>query len=123
MDLEEQFFVLLGRDAFHKHSYHRGAAFVKFVVDGDKHLGTSGDPSCLHPVSWEDLVQEVGQMGRPPVSGVDCHCADRGSRSLHCEAAGAPGPSVGGRLVRKHQAGAPKHWVGWLLRWVWLDVD
>jgi hypothetical protein len=60
MDLQKEFLTLLGEDAFHEHSYPRRAAFVKFVIDGDKHLGASSIPSHLGSVSWEDLVQVVG---------------------------------------------------------------
>jgi hypothetical protein len=91
MDLHEEFLALLGRDTFYEHSYPRWAAFVKFAIEGSKSLGTSSNPSCLGSVSWEDLIEEVGQKRRPLV-GVDYRCVGRGSRNLHREAVG-----VGGR--------------------------
>jgi hypothetical protein len=67
MDLQEEFLTLLGRDAFHEHFYPRWAAFVKVTVNGNKHLGASSNPLCLGSVSWEDLIEEIGQKRRPPV--------------------------------------------------------
>jgi hypothetical protein len=94
IDLEKEFLALLGEDAFHEHSYPRRAAFVKFTIDGEKRLGVSIHPLCLGSISWEDLVEEVGQKGHPPVR-VDYRCVSRGSCNLHHEV-------VGGRLVGRH---------------------
>ena len=45
VDLEEELFPLVGRDTLHE--YSRWTSFVKFVTDGEEHLGASSDPSCF----------------------------------------------------------------------------
>ena len=47
VDLEEELFPLVGRDALHE--YSRRTSFVKFVTDGDERLGALSDPSSLSP--------------------------------------------------------------------------
>ena len=59
MDLEEELFPLIGRDALHE--YPRWTSFVKFVTEHDEHLGTSSDPSCFSPFGQENLLEEVGE--------------------------------------------------------------
>jgi hypothetical protein len=115
VDLQEEFLSLLGRDAFHEHSYLQRAVFVKFPVDGNKHLGASSNPLCLGSISWEDRVEEVRQERRPPV-GVVYRCVSCWSRNLHRNAVRAPEPFVGGRLAGRHWTGALGHRVGRPLR-------
>ena len=43
MDLKEELFPLVGRDALHE--YSRWTSLVKFVTDGDERLDTSSDSS------------------------------------------------------------------------------
>ena len=59
MDLEEELFPLVGRDALHE--YPRWTSLIEFTTDGDKHLGASSDPSSFNPFGWEDLLEEVGE--------------------------------------------------------------
>ena len=59
MDIEEELFPLVGRDALHE--YSRRTSLVKFVTECDKHLGMSSDPSCFSPFWWENLLEEVGE--------------------------------------------------------------
>ena len=59
VDLEEELFALVGRDALHE--YSRWTSFVEFVSDLDKGLGASGDSSCFGPFRWENLLEEVGE--------------------------------------------------------------
>ena len=47
MDLEEELFPLVGRDALHEHS--RRTSLVKFVTNGDERLSTSSDSSRFSP--------------------------------------------------------------------------
>ena len=48
MDLEEELFPLVGRDALHE--YPRWTSFVEFVIDCDECLSTLSDSSCLGPL-------------------------------------------------------------------------
>jgi len=59
MDFEEKLFPLVGWDALHEHS--RWTSLVKFVTNGDEHLGASSDSSCFSPFWWENLLEEVGK--------------------------------------------------------------
>ena len=59
MDLEEELFSLVGRDALHE--YSQWTSFVKFIAGHDKHLGSSGDSSCFSPFEWKNLLKEVGE--------------------------------------------------------------
>ena len=45
MDLEEELLPLVCQDALHE--YSRRTSLVKFITDGDEHLGTSSDLSCF----------------------------------------------------------------------------
>jgi hypothetical protein len=76
MDLQEEFLAQMGRDAFHQHSHRRWAALVKLANNGDICPSASGNPSVLDLVSWEDLVEKIGQERCPQVGvvyrGVDC---------------------------------------------------
>ena len=47
MDLKEELFPLVDRDALHE--YSRLTSFVKFVTVCDEHLGASSDPSHFSP--------------------------------------------------------------------------
>ena len=59
MDLEEELFPLVGRDALHEHP--RWTSLVKFVTNGDERLGESSDSSHFSPFWWENLLEEVGK--------------------------------------------------------------
>ena len=59
MDLEEELLPLVGRDALHEHP--RWTPFVEFIIERDKGLGASSDPSGLSPFGWENLLEEVGE--------------------------------------------------------------
>ena len=59
MDFKEKLFPLVGRDALHEHS--RRTSLVKFVTNGDEHLGALSDSSRIHPFRWENLLKEVGE--------------------------------------------------------------
>ena len=59
MDLEEELFPLVGRDALHE--YSRWTSFVEFVTDCDKCLGMSSNSSCFSLLWWENLLEEVGE--------------------------------------------------------------
>ena len=59
MDLEEELFPLVSRDALHE--YSRWTSLVKFVIECNEHLGASSDPSCFSPFRWENLIEEVGE--------------------------------------------------------------
>jgi hypothetical protein len=117
VDLQEEFLALLGRDAFHEHSYRQRAPLVLLAIDGDECLGAAGDPSCLDSVGREDLVEEVGQKRHPPVR------VGRGSRDLHRKAVGAPERLVGGSLFGGDLAGAHEYRVGRPWRWIRLNTD
>ena len=59
MDLEEELFPLVGRDALHE--YSRRTSLIKFVTECDEHLGASSDSSCFSPFGWKNLLEEVGE--------------------------------------------------------------
>ena len=59
MDLMEELFSLVGRDALHE--YPRWTSFVELIVERDEGLGTSSDPSCFSPLRWKNLLEEVGE--------------------------------------------------------------
>ena len=59
MDLEEELFPLVDRDALHE--YSRRTLLVKFITECDEGLGTLSDPSCFSPFGWENLLEEVGE--------------------------------------------------------------
>ena len=82
MDLEEELFPLVGRDALHE--YSRWTLLVKFITDGDERLCTSSDLSCFSLFWWEDFFEDVGEQQRSPVGRVERHhggvayrCCDR----------------------------------------------
>ena len=82
MDLEEELFPLVGRDALHE--YSRRTSFVKFITDGNEHLSASSDLSCFSLFWWEDFFEDVGEQQRSPVGrverlhgGVAYRCCDR----------------------------------------------
>ena len=58
VDLEEELFPLVGRDALHE--YSRWTSLEKFVTECDECLGASSDPSCFGPFSWENLLECLG---------------------------------------------------------------
>ena len=76
MDFEEKLFPLVGRDALHE--YSRRALLVKFVTNGDEHLGASSDSSRFSPFWWENLLEEVGEQWCSPVDRIKCHHGDVG---------------------------------------------
>ena len=59
MDLEEELFPLVGRDALHE--YSRWTSLVELVAERDECFGASSDPSCFSPFGWENLLEEVGE--------------------------------------------------------------
>ena len=59
MDLEEELFPLVGRDALHEYSSR--TSLVKFVTECDERLGASSDSSRFSPFRWENLIEEVGE--------------------------------------------------------------
>ena len=59
MDLKEELFPLVGRDALHE--YSQRTSFVKFITDGDERLGMSSDQSSFSPFGWENLLEEVDE--------------------------------------------------------------
>ena len=59
MDLEEELFPLVGRDALHE--YSRWTSLVKFITECDECLGASSNQSCFSPFGWENLLEEVGE--------------------------------------------------------------
>ena len=59
MDLVEELFPLVGRDALHE--YPRWTLFVEFVTKRDEGLGTLSDPLGFSPFGWENLLEEVGE--------------------------------------------------------------
>ena len=76
MDLEEELLPLVDRDALHE--YSRWTSFVKFVTDGDEHLGASSDLSCFSPFRWENLLQEIGKQWCSSVNRIERHYGDVG---------------------------------------------
>ena len=81
MDLEEELFPLVGRDALHE--YSRRASFVEFVSNHDEGLGMSSDPSCFSPFGWENFLEEVGEQRCSPVDQTESHHGDIGGRRCH----------------------------------------
>ena len=86
VDLEEELFPLVSRDALHE--YSRRTSFVKFITDGDEQLGTSSNSLCFSLFWWEDFFEDVGEQWRSPVGrvehhhgGVACRCCDRNVRA------------------------------------------
>ena len=59
MDLEEELFPLVDRDALYE--YSRWTSLVKFITEDDKHLDALSDSSCFSPFRWENLLEEVGK--------------------------------------------------------------
>ena len=59
MDLEEELFPLVGRDALHE--YPQWTSFVEFITERDEGLGALSDPSSFSPFEWENLLEEVGE--------------------------------------------------------------
>ena len=59
MDLEEELFPLVGRDALHE--YSRRTSLVKFITDGDERLEVLSDSSRFSPFWWENLLEDVGE--------------------------------------------------------------
>ena len=57
MDLEEELFPLVDRDALHE--YSQWTSFVQFITEYDEHLGVSSDPLRFSPFGWENLLEEV----------------------------------------------------------------
>ena len=65
VDLEEELFSLVGRDALHE--YSRWTPFLKFITDGDERLGASSDSSCFSFFWWEGFFEDLGEQRRSPV--------------------------------------------------------
>ena len=59
MDLKEELFPLVGRNALHE--YSRWTSFVKLVTEHDDCLGASSDLMCFSPFEWENLLEEVSE--------------------------------------------------------------
>ena len=59
MDLEEELFPLVSRDALHE--YSRRTSLVEFITECDERLGTSSDLLGLHPFRQENLFEDVGE--------------------------------------------------------------
>ena len=59
MDLEEELFPLVGRDALHE--YSQRTSFVEFATECDEGLGASSDSSGFSSFRWENLLEEVGE--------------------------------------------------------------
>ena len=59
MDLVEELFPLVGRDALHE--YPRWTSFVEFVTERDEGLGVSSDPSCFSSFGWKNHFEEIGE--------------------------------------------------------------
>ena len=76
VDLEEELFPLVGRDALHE--YSRRTSFVKFITECDKGLVTSSDLSCFSPFRWENLLEEVGEQRCSLVGMIECYHGDVG---------------------------------------------
>ena len=76
MDLEEELFPLVGRDALHEHP--KWTPFVEFITEHDEGLGASSDPLGLSPFGWENLLEEVGEQRRSLVGLIECQYGDVG---------------------------------------------
>ena len=59
IDLEEELFPLVGRDALHE--YSRRTLLVKFVTECNERLGASSDSLRFSSFRWENLLEEVGE--------------------------------------------------------------
>ena len=59
MDLKEELFPLVGRNALHE--YSRWTSFVKLVAEHDECLSASSDLPCFSPFGWENLLEKVGK--------------------------------------------------------------
>ena len=59
MDLKEELFPLVRRDALHE--YPQWTSFVKFITECDERLSASSDSSRFGPFGWESLLEEVGE--------------------------------------------------------------
>ena len=59
MDLEEELFPLVDRDALHE--YSRRTSLVKFITECDERLSESSDSSRFSPFWWENPLEEVGE--------------------------------------------------------------
>ena len=59
MDLEDELFPLVSRDALHE--YYRWISLVKFVTKDDERLDASSNSSRFSPFRWENLLEEVGK--------------------------------------------------------------
>ena len=109
MDFEEKLFPLVDRDELHEHS--RWTSLVKFVTNGDEHLGMSSDSSHFSPFRWENLLKEVGEQWCSLVDWIECHHGNVAGR--HCHGGTkvrAPEHSVGGGARR--EVGAPGCQIG-----------
>ena len=71
VDLKEELFPLIGRDALHE--YSRRTSFVKCITDGDECLGASSDLSYFSLFWWEDFFEDVGEQRRSLVARVERH--------------------------------------------------
>jgi len=74
MDFEEKLFPLVDQDALHEHS--RRTSLVKFVTNGDEHLGASSDLSCFSPFRWDNLLEEVGKQWCSLVGQIEFYHSD-----------------------------------------------
>ena len=59
MDLVEELFPLVGRDALYESS--RRTSLIKFVNECDERLSASSDSSCFSPFWLENLLEEAGE--------------------------------------------------------------
>ena len=59
MDLEEELFPLVGRDALHEHP--RWTSFVEVIAERDEGLSALSDLSSFSPFGWENLLKEIGE--------------------------------------------------------------
>ena len=55
VDLKEELLSLVGRDALHEHP--QWTSFVEFVIERDKGLGASSDPSGFSPFGRKNLLK------------------------------------------------------------------
>ena len=122
MDLEEELFPLVGRDALQE--YSRWTSLVKFITDGDERLDMSSDSSCFSPFRWENLLKEVGEQWCSPDGQIECHHGDVARR--HCHGGTkvrAPEPSV--RVGAHRGVGAPECQIGVGARLgrIFMDAD
>ena len=88
MDLEEELFPLVGRDALHE--YSQQTLLVKFITECDECLGASSDSSCFSRL--DRVLPRRCRNGGTKVGAPECQvgigmCLDRTFQD------------VGGRLV------------------------